>query len=71
MKTNSKRKTNKPAQPQTLVPLRDQIEIRAYQIWIAGGGGHGRDVENWLQAETEILNGRKLLVPTACSEVED
>jgi hypothetical protein len=53
------------------VPLRDQIEIRAYQIWIAGGGGHGRDVENWLQAETEILNGRKLLVPTACSEVED
>jgi hypothetical protein len=55
MKNNPKRKTNKPLEPQTLVPLREQIGTRAYQIWIASGGGHGRDVEHWLQAETEII----------------
>lgn len=59
MKNDPKRKTNKPVEPQTLVPSHEQIEIRAYQIWLASGGGHGRNVEHWLQAETEILNGSK------------
>lgn len=55
MKNNSNPKANKPAETQTLVPLRVQIETRAYEIWIASGSGHGRDLEHWLQAETEIL----------------
>ena len=37
MKNNSNRKTNKPAETQTPLSLREQIETRAYQIWIASG----------------------------------
>ena len=55
MKNNSNRKANKPAETQTLLPLREQIEARAYEIWSASGGGPGRDLEHWLQAEAEIL----------------
>ena len=55
MKNNSNRKANKPAETQTLVPLRVQIETRAYEIWSASGGGPGRDLDHWLQAEAEIL----------------
>jgi hypothetical protein len=59
MKNNPKRRANKPAETQALVPLREQIETRAYEIWIASGGAHGRDLEHWLQAETEILTERE------------
>ena len=55
MKNNSNRKTNKPAETQTPVSLRQQIETRAYQIWIASGRGDGSDLQHWLQAEAEIL----------------
>ena len=37
------------------VDLRTQIEVRAYQLWLAGGGRHGEDLNHWLQAEREIL----------------
>jgi len=49
------RKNNKPADSQPDVLLRDQIELRAYHIWLAGGGGHGNDLQHWLQAEMEIV----------------
>ena len=49
------RKNNKPAVSQPDVLLRDQIELRAYHIWLAGGGGHGNDLQHWLQAEKEIV----------------
>ena len=55
MKNNSNRKTNKPAEAQTPALLREQIETRAYQIWLTSGGAHGTDLQNWLQAEAEIL----------------
>jgi hypothetical protein len=55
MKNNSRRKANKSAETQAPVSLREQIETRAYQIWIASGGGHGGDLQHWLQAEVEIL----------------
>src|SRR3989442_11452925 len=45
MKNNSNRKTNKPAETHTPLSLREQIGTRAYQIWIAGGGGHGSDLQ--------------------------
>ena len=69
MKNNSHRKTNQPSETQAPVPLREQIETRAYEIWSASGGGHGRDLEHWLQAENEILKGGKPPRPTAISEV--
>jgi len=35
--------------------LREQIEKRAYEIWLASGGRHGDDVIHWLQAENEVM----------------
>ena len=40
--------------------LRQRIEVRAYEIYEARGAEPGRDVDDWLQAETEILKPRKV-----------
>ena len=37
------------------VPTRDQIEVRAYEIYLQRGGADGNDVQDWLQAESELL----------------
>ncbi len=36
-------------------PTREEIELRAYQIYLDRGGVPGRDMEDWLQAERELL----------------
>ncbi len=36
-------------------PTHEEIERRAYQMYIERGGVHGQDVEDWLQAELELL----------------
>jgi ribosome-binding protein aMBF1 (putative translation factor) len=33
---------------------REQIATRAYEIYVARGGSHGYDIEDWLQAEREL-----------------
>lgn len=33
---------------------RDEIANRAYELFLADGGGHGRDLDHWLQAEREL-----------------
>ena len=33
---------------------REDIALRAYQIWQERGQDHGHDVEDWLQAEDEL-----------------
>ena len=38
------------------VPTRDQIQLRAYELYLKRGGEGGRDVEDWLTAETELRN---------------
>ncbi len=41
--------------PTEVSPLSEEaIAARARLIWQKNGGGDGRDVENWLQAETEL-----------------
>ncbi len=35
--------------------LEKRIRTRAHEIYLARGGGHGSDLEDWLQAEREIL----------------
>jgi len=35
-------------------PTPEQIQKRAYQIFLARGGGPGRELGDWLQAEREI-----------------
>jgi len=35
-------------------PSREDIEARAYTLFLARGGAHGRDQEDWLIAEREL-----------------
>lgn len=34
-------------------PTREEIELRAYQIYVERGGADGHDVDDWLLAERE------------------
>ncbi len=36
-------------------PMREEIELRAYQIFLERGGLHGQDVEDSLEAERRLL----------------
>lgn len=47
------------------VPTRDQIEVRAYEIYLQRGGADGNDVQDWLQAESELLAGAEKNSPQA------
>ena len=35
-------------------PTREQIARRAYELFVARGGTHGYDIEDWLRAEREL-----------------
>jgi len=61
----SKRNNENGTESPPAAELRVQIETRAYQIWIAGGGGHGSDLQHWLQAEAEILKASQKTQPTS------
>jgi hypothetical protein len=37
-----------------LSPTREQIAQRAFELFLARGGEHGRHEEDWLRAEREI-----------------
>ncbi len=37
------------------LPSCDDIALRAYEIFLSRGGEHGYDVEDWLQAERQIV----------------
>ncbi len=47
-------------------PTDDEIARRAYQIYEARGGAHGRDVDDWLQAERELR--QRMLLDVLASE---
>ena len=40
--------------------MREQIEKRAYELFEARGAEHGHDVEDWVRAESEILQPTRL-----------
>jgi DUF2934 family protein len=40
-------------------PVAEDVEIRAYQIYIARGGSDGHDLDDWLQAERQVLEKLK------------
>ncbi len=50
-----------------IADLRRLIERRAYQLFSTRGFTHGHDLEDWLQAESEILKA----VPLEVSETEN
>jgi Protein of unknown function (DUF2934) len=40
-------------------PLTEDIERRAYDIYLSRGGADGNDVDDWLQAERQVLEELK------------
>jgi hypothetical protein len=36
------------------LPSHGSIAKRAFELYLARGGSHGRDMEDWLQAEREL-----------------
>lgn len=36
-------------------PTYEQIELRAYELYVLSGCVDGNDVQNWLKAESELL----------------
>jgi hypothetical protein len=34
----------------------DDISRRAYELFLARGGEHGRDLDDWLEAERQLKN---------------
>ena len=34
---------------------REKIALRAYELYEDRGGRHGREIDDWLQAETDVL----------------
>ena len=54
-KTNSLPDSTSPASPPAFPDLQQAIRRRAEEIYIRSGRLPGRDVENWAQAEHEIL----------------
>jgi hypothetical protein len=48
------RSTSGPHGDALLQPSEDEIRYRAYQRYIARGGQHGADFDDWLQAEQEL-----------------
>ncbi len=45
-------------------PSREEIERRAYEIYLERGGFHGQDLEDWLQAEREVREIATKKAPT-------
>jgi hypothetical protein len=35
-------------------PLGEEISRRAHELYLQRGGGHGKDVEDWVRAEKEL-----------------
>jgi len=42
-------------QAQESMPLEEQVRQRAHEIYLQRGGQDGSDLDDWLQAEAEIL----------------
>jgi len=55
--TRSRKSSTTPATPTTSslsLLTHSEIAHRAYELFLAAGGPHGRDLEHWLQAESEL-----------------
>jgi hypothetical protein len=44
----------KPDQPTVLIPIEQQIQLRAYELYEQRGRTDGHDLDDWLQAERRI-----------------
>jgi DUF2934 family protein len=55
MKAKPNKNSGEGANPPHAPELRQKIEMRAYEIWVAGGRVDGNAVSHWLQAEKDVL----------------
>jgi hypothetical protein len=53
-----KKQADKPIKLPALPPTTEEIAQRAYEIFLARGGEPGHDLDDWLQAESELLCAR-------------
>ena len=44
------------------IDLQEQIRLRAYQLYEQRGSEHGRDLDDWLQAESEVTQQKAKVV---------
>ncbi len=65
MKTKQHKTNNDTPKSSLDRDLREQIEIRAYEIWLADGSRHGNDISQWFQAEAEMLAAHQKSQPQA------
>jgi hypothetical protein len=42
------------------VPTQEEIELRAYEIYLKRGGENGRELEDWLTAEKELAESLQM-----------
>jgi len=54
MKPNPSTLASKSDEPTVLIPIEQQIQQRAYELYEERGRPDGHDVDDWLQAESEI-----------------
>lgn len=57
-----------PSQTRAL-PLREEIEHRAYEIWEREGRPEGRDIEHWFAAERQLLGADEQVTQTPAGAV--
>ena len=43
----------------------EEIAERAYELYMARGGAHGNDLDDWLRAESELMGARGMRQPNA------
>jgi hypothetical protein len=54
MKTKPSTLAPKSDEPTILIPIEQQIQQRAYELYEQRGSAQGHDLDDWLQAEYEI-----------------
>lgn len=57
--------------PKQEVPTREQIAQRAYELYQNRGREDGRDMEDWLAAESELRNQNAPVRPISTSSSND
>jgi hypothetical protein len=60
-------KTSTPIRPsvqttESGIDLQERIRLRAYQLYKQRGSEHGRDLDDWLQAESEVTQQKAKVV---------
>jgi len=58
--TRGSKKAPGPAPADKAIPTREEVALRAYQIYLERGGAPGHALEDWTRAESELIqkNGK-------------